>query len=42
MLENNITRVTYDNGLKVYINYDSSDQTADGVKVPAMSYEVVG
>lgn len=42
MLENNITRVTYDNGLKVYINYGPSDQTADGVKVPAMSYEVVG
>ena len=36
-----ITKVTYDNGVKVYVNYSESAQTADGVSVGAMDYKVV-
>lgn len=35
-------RVTYSNGAKLYVNYGSKAQTADGVSVPAMDYVVTG
>jgi hypothetical protein len=38
--DNGVTVVTYDNGVKVYVNYSSEEQTVDGVTVPSMSYEV--
>jgi hypothetical protein len=37
---NGVTVVTYDNGVKVYVNYSSAEQTIDGVTIPSMSYEV--
>ncbi len=37
-----VTIVTYDNGVKVYVNYSSEDLAVDGVSIDAMSYEVVG
>ena len=40
MLENGVTRVTYSNGTKIYINYSSKDASVDGVKIASMSYEV--
>ena len=33
-----VTIVTYDNGVKLYINYSETELTADGVTVPALSY----
>lgn len=33
-------KVTYDNGVVIYVNYSSAAQTADGVTVDAMSYKV--
>jgi len=33
--------VTYSNGVKVYLNYSNQDEKIDGVKVPALSYEIV-
>ncbi|MGN0428387.1 MAG: DUF5696 domain-containing protein [Agathobacter sp.] len=38
--ENGVTVVTYDNGVKVYVNYSAADQTVDGVTIASMSYEV--
>ncbi|MBO5030269.1 MAG: hypothetical protein J6D08_00035 [Lachnospiraceae bacterium] len=35
-----VTIVTYDNGVKLYINYSETDAKADGVAVPALSYVV--
>lgn len=40
MLENGLTVVTYENGIKVYINYSDKDVAQDGVTVKAMSYEI--
>lgn len=40
-LENDVTRVTYDNGVKIYVNYSDSDQTVDGSTIKSMSYKVV-
>lgn len=37
---NGVTVVTYDNGVKIYVNYSLTDQTVDGITIGAMSYEV--
>lgn len=37
---NGVTVVTYDNGVKIYVNYSLADQTVDGITIGAMSYEV--
>ena len=36
--DNNVTIVSYDNGVTIYINYGETDEKADGVTVPALSY----
>lgn len=36
--DSGITKVTYSNGVTVYINYTESAQTVDGITVDAMSY----
>ena len=41
ILDNGITVVTYDNGVTIYINYSSSQQSADGHTLEGMSYKVV-
>ncbi len=38
---NGITVVTYDNGVKIYLNYSTEQQSADGHTLEGMSYEVV-
>jgi hypothetical protein len=40
--EGKSTVVTYDNGLKIYLNYDSAPRVIDGVSVPPMSYVLGG
>ncbi len=35
-----VVKVTYSNGLQIYVNYTESDITADGVTVEALSYKV--
>lgn len=42
ILSDDLIRVTYANGAKVYINYGNVEASADGVKVPAKDYLVVG
>ena len=39
--ENGLTVVTYDNGVKIYVNYSASDISADGHTIAGMSYKVV-
>lgn len=38
ILDNGVICVTYDNGVQIYINYQDSDEIADGVTVEALSY----
>ena len=37
-----VTIVTYDNGVKLYINYNDTERKADNVTVPALSYVIGG
>ena len=39
--DNGITIVTYDNGVKLYINYSQQEEDTDGETIPAMSVKVV-
>lgn len=39
-MDNGVTKVTYDNGVAVYVNYSQSKATVDGYEVEAMSYKV--
>ncbi|MGN0505045.1 MAG: DUF5696 domain-containing protein [Lachnospiraceae bacterium] len=40
-LTDGVNKVTYDNGVIIYINYNDYDITAEGVLLPAMSAKVV-
>ncbi len=40
LLEGSVTRVTYSNGVKIYINYGETAAKADGLSIDAMSYIV--
>lgn len=42
ILDNNVRKVTYDNGVIIYINYDEEAHTVDGITIPAMSYGLEG
>lgn len=41
ILYSGLRRVTYDNGVRVYVNYLSADAEADGLTVPARGYLIV-
>ena len=41
IMDNGIRVVTYDNGITIYINYSTSQQSADGYILEGMSYKVV-
>ncbi len=40
-INKDVVKVTYSNGVKVYINYGATATTLDNVKIDSMSYEVV-
>lgn len=40
ILANGLRKVTYSNGISIYINYTETDLSADGITVPAMGYSV--
>ncbi len=42
LLNNSVRKVTYSNGVTIYLNYSSAAQTVDGVSIDTMSYKVVG
>lgn len=39
-LQDGLVKVSYDNGVTVYVNYTESDLSADGLTVSALSYKV--
>ncbi len=41
-LENGLRKVTYSNGVCIYVNYTEEDITQDGIVVPARNYEIGG
>ena len=41
MIQTGVSRVEYDNGVTLYINYRSAPVTVDGVTISALDYEVV-
>ncbi|MBD5478147.1 MAG: hypothetical protein HDR11_14510 [Lachnospiraceae bacterium] len=42
ILDGGVRKVTYDNGVIIYINYGSETQKVDGMEIPAMSYRMEG
>lgn len=42
ILDNGVRKVTYDNGVTIYINYDNEAKQADGCEIPAMWYRLEG
>lgn len=42
LLAQDVARVTYENGITVYVNYSNKDCTMDGVTIPALGYVVEG
>ncbi len=42
ILDNNVRAVTYSNGVTIYINTGNSEQSVEGVTVPAKSYTIGG
>ena len=42
IISNNVRRITYDNGVTIYVNYSESAETADGLEIPAMGYRLEG
>lgn len=40
ILDNGLTVVSYDNGVKIYINYSNNAVTMDGLTINALSYKV--
>lgn len=42
IVDSNIRKVSYDNGVTIYVNYASSAQSVDGIEIPAMGYYVEG
>jgi hypothetical protein len=41
MIQTGVSRVEYDNGVTLYVNYRSAPVTVDGVTISALDYEVV-
>lgn len=39
-LSTGVVRVTYDNGVKIYVNYNSDNREVDGVTVPGLDFTV--
>ncbi len=42
ILDNGVRKVTYENGVVIYINYGEEEQQADGFTIPALSYRLEG
>lgn len=42
IFDTGVRKVTYDNGVVIYINYDEEAQKADGLEIPAQSYRLEG
>ena len=40
-IKDGVTRVTYSNGVKIYINFNKTNVSVDGLNISSLSYEVV-
>jgi hypothetical protein len=40
ILDNGVRKITYDNGVIIYINYDDESQMWEGIKIPAAGYRL--
>lgn len=40
IMQNDVRKITYDNGVIIYVNYSDETQKADGVQIPAGSYRL--
>lgn len=41
IFDSGVRRVTYTNGVKIYVNYSEKSETCDGITLESMSYKVV-
>lgn len=42
IMDNGVRKVSYSNGVTIYVNYSNEAQKADGMEIPAMSYGMEG
>lgn len=42
ILDNGVRKVSYDNGVVIYINYENESREADGLQIPAAGYRLEG
>ncbi|MCR5585404.1 MAG: hypothetical protein K6F63_08245 [Lachnospiraceae bacterium] len=42
ILSDKVSRITYENGVSIYVNYDENETMADGIKIPGKGYVVTG
>ena len=42
ILDGDVRKVTYENGVVIYLNYSETGKTVDGIEIPAMSYRLEG
>ncbi len=42
IVSDNVRKITYDNGVTIYVNYGSEDEVVDGLTISAMSYRLEG
>ncbi len=42
IVSDTVSRVTYENGVKIYVNYADTEAVADGITIPAKGYVVTG
>ena len=42
IIEEDLRKVTYDNGVSIYVNYSNDDKSIDGITIKANSYEMEG
>ncbi len=40
VMDTGVVRVTYDNGVKIYINYNSEQRTVDGVNIAGLNFAI--
>ncbi len=42
ILSDSVSKVTYENGVVIYVNYDEKETTAEGITIPGKGYVVTG
>lgn len=42
IFDNGVRKISYSNGVTIYVNYNEQDTTAEGLEIPAGSYRLEG